>query len=1190
MKKHWKKITALILCFTLFANMSVQASPMENVSESNNGDTQTQEDNTIPEPENNTNNISKLNDCALKNVPNSLLVTSEVKDFETCGATSITQYKNLFVLEYETEEQAETAYETLCNDSNIYSVEWNPTIETNIETENTKYEVNEEKVDLKEYFSNTAESVVAVLDVEDEKIDENEHETKVINTIRENNESILIIPIKVVDENGLSTTLKIYAGIQKALENGANIIVLNITNKQIESSKILCNEITTLKNNGIQILMQTNEIADETVENPTEETLNKEITDDILNTNSNDTEKTGEETENVVSEAKNAEEIENTDISEIESQIKKTVAFTIDTVIDLNTSDAGDSATHDCQKYLVSKYDANYHWKQCSICGKVFQKTSHTMTGTWTLGNSCSANNVYRSACSCGYSLVTKNTRTHQHLRWNANQKIHVRWCDDCNEGVGASEPHRDANGNVLNCSNRGKCVVCGLTPSRHESTLFWSEYKNAFSSNASEQGYCSGCGKQGIKNYKVSNIVHNGSTVTFDISYSLASGYSFANIGGNNGVVYPSGAGTCSVVHSRSGNTMTDHVTAVLNYAGVFRISWNGVDLVDLSGTAFGLGMYADVKAENQSPVITGFNPKNLSTVNGWGTKTQITLTGTENFGNQVNITVKGEDGTLYVNNVATNVSNNKWTYTFTPNIEASTTGKKLTVTVTDLSKNSTSWTYSVYSVDGIAPICKATDTTDTKWSKTKSYIATCTDEGAGKINISALNASNYEQATVSGNNFSKTYTFTGDIYGSKEIPIYYKDFAGNVSTSFLTVYNLDNTAPTITNATSTTGAGKADITIKANDVNTKLNKSGSGISSYGISDSNVGTPTSWQQDNKITVFDNGTKYVYAKDVAGNISAPFKIEVTVNSEVTFDANSGKCDVTQKTFSYGKTYGALPTPTRTGYTFEGWYTEDGAKITEDSDVIKKSAITFYAKWTPNIYTVTFNANGGDVNTSSKKVTFDEKYGTLPIPTRTNHKFVGWKNNGNTVTEDTIYKETGNTTLVAEWKLTHCIVNFDTNDGTTIKSQNKEIGSAYGNLSIPNKKGYDFIGWYTEKNGGGEKVQKTSVVPQKEEITLYAYYKLHPITVKIPKKLITDEKGNSTFKISADNQVGTISVKTSEKIIFTQKNKSQKVTGKIILDKNILNASQHEITGKISTNGLSAGTWKGTFNIDLSFVE
>ena len=108
---------------------------------------------------------------------------------------------------------------------------------------------------------------------------------------------------------------------------------------------------------------------------------------------------------------------------------------------------------------------------------------------------------------------------------------------------------------------------------------------------------------------------------------------------------------------------------------------------------------------------------------------------------------------------------------------------------------------------------------------------------------------------------------------------------------------------------------------------------------------------------------------------------------------------------------------------RKGYTFAGWYTatsggtqvftstgELNASVSGYSDANKKwlkydSNVTLYARWTPNTYTVTANANGGTIatttgwtgagNTSTKSVTYNEEYGTLPTVSRTGYTFEGW---------------------------------------------------------------------------------------------------------------------------------------------------------------------------------------------------
>ena len=88
----------------------------------------------------------------------------------------------------------------------------------------------------------------------------------------------------------------------------------------------------------------------------------------------------------------------------------------------------------------------------------------------------------------------------------------------------------------------------------------------------------------------------------------------------------------------------------------------------------------------------------------------------------------------------------------------------------------------------------------------------------------------------------------------------------------------------------------------------------------------------------------------------------------------------------------------MATPTRTGYTFDGWYTaaSGGTKITSSSTVSTASNHTLYAHWTANTYTVTYNVNGGNaLSTTTKSVTYDGTYGTLATPTRTGYDFSGW---------------------------------------------------------------------------------------------------------------------------------------------------------------------------------------------------
>ena len=84
------------------------------------------------------------------------------------------------------------------------------------------------------------------------------------------------------------------------------------------------------------------------------------------------------------------------------------------------------------------------------------------------------------------------------------------------------------------------------------------------------------------------------------------------------------------------------------------------------------------------------------------------------------------------------------------------------------------------------------------------------------------------------------------------------------------------------------------------------------------------------------------------------------------SSVVTFDPNGGTVNITEKLVYYGQTYGELPVPTRTGYAFEGWYTEKtgGTKVTADTVATVLANQTLYAHWIAQAYNVSWNNGTG----------------------------------------------------------------------------------------------------------------------------------------------------------------------------------------------------------------------------------
>lgn len=114
---------------------------------------------------------------------------------------------------------------------------------------------------------------------------------------------------------------------------------------------------------------------------------------------------------------------------------------------------------------------------------------------------------------------------------------------------------------------------------------------------------------------------------------------------------------------------------------------------------------------------------------------------------------------------------------------------------------------------------------------------------------------------------------------------------------------------------------------------------------------------------------------------------------------------------------------ALPIPSKTGYTFAGWYENPEFSGNPVTDIPTNSAenLNFYAKWTANTYTVTFDANGGSVSQTSA-VTVAGKLTSLPTPTYDGYDFLGWytqKDGGDKVTTDTVF--TVDSTIYAHWQ-------------------------------------------------------------------------------------------------------------------------------------------------------------------------
>ena len=192
--------------------------------------------------------------------------------------------------------------------------------------------------------------------------------------------------------------------------------------------------------------------------------------------------------------------------------------------------------------------------------------------------------------------------------------------------------------------------------------------------------------------------------------------------------------------------------------------------------------------------------------------------------------------------------------------------------------------------------------------------------------------------------------------------------------------------------------------------------------------------------------------------------------------KATFDANTNLTS-------------GVSTPSRPGYVFKGYYTEANGEGTQlidangnvlnsksgytDSDTkwIYADNLTLVACWKA-IYTITFDANGGNA-VSSMEVVSGDQYGTLPTTTRTGgYNFAGWFTSATGGTQVTsTMTVTGDQTLHAHW-LANYSVAFNANGGNGSMAPQGFVQGTAQNLKDNKftRTGYTFAGWATSADG------------------------------------------------------------------------------------------------------------------------
>ena len=225
-----------------------------------------------------------------------------------------------------------------------------------------------------------------------------------------------------------------------------------------------------------------------------------------------------------------------------------------------------------------------------------------------------------------------------------------------------------------------------------------------------------------------------------------------------------------------------------------------------------------------------------------------------------------------------------------------------------------------------------------------------------------------------------------------------------------------------------------------------------------------------------------NGTGTAYTAGISTYSTAADLIlyaQWTINQyTVTYDEQGGTA-VTDVTINAG-TSTILPTTTRDGYTFNGWYDASSGSYTYGGPTngaagvsfTPPSTITMYARWVAITYTISYNGNGSTSgSTASGSYTTGGSAYTIAANgfARTNYTFTGWNTlsggGGTAYTAGvSTYSTSANLTLYAQWSAIQYTVNWNANGGSVSPTSSSGVSGTVVTSPTPTLTGNTFLYW------------------------------------------------------------------------------------------------------------------------------
>lgn len=466
----------------------------------------------------------------------------------------------------------------------------------------------------------------------------------------------------------------------------------------------------------------------------------------------------------------------------------------------------------------------------------------------------------------CGYKeeLQKQEHSSETKIIANGYNNKHSICCNVCGEAV-KTEQCMNSKGEILGCITgiEGACVICGARRTKNHVELI--------------DGKCVECGKK-FYQYELSKEVI--SQTQIKIKYKVVpiiDGLSLEQLYTNLEVNADSLASATNYKFTKNGDGSIE-IEGIINIAPNtpareirirchFKYSYEGASKWGYDT----INIYPD----NYAPTVKSIE-KSGELLGEFSKAIKITAKFEETWDSVVEMALYDSDGTVMSNWSTATKDGTIFTKEFNV-VTETTTSKELTVKAKDRCGNIGEGKVTIGKIDTKSPVLVSTTKYNDKWTIGKKIIVEATDEGSGNVQIALGGEDDYKTANKSENKYYRIYNFTGDVYEDIIRIVYLKDEVGNVCTNKITIGKMDCTSPTITNV----NIKNKTVTIDANDINTKLNKEGSGISGYAVSKSKeVPTENAFQVSNTFNIEKTGRYYIWVKDNAGNLSEIKQIEV----------------------------------------------------------------------------------------------------------------------------------------------------------------------------------------------------------------------------------------------------------------------------------------------------------------------